>query len=356
MMAPPSTRPASGGGYYADKRAALERLFGTDDLDISVESLRVNREVYPIVGDVIRLTGAGATAPGSPRVSTGGEGLAPGAGDGGTPVAADIRDTFGAEWQAYPEILPEHEREFRQYFDLVPMDSLRGKRVADLGCGMGRWSYFLRDLCGELVLVDFSEAIFVARKNLADCRSALFFQADLQRLPFPDDCFDFVMSIGVLHHLPTPALDAARGLSRLGPRLLFYLYYRLDNRPLHFRVLLGLVTATRGLLWRVRSEFFRRAFSWWVAALVYQPLIALGRLAERWGRGRNVPLYEFYRGHSLRRIRQDVYDRFFTRIEQRVTRREILELRDTFAEIRVSEQVPFWHFVCERDPAGRLGS
>lgn len=344
MSPEPPTASPTAEGYYAHHRSALERLFGTRDLAITADQLRVGSAVYPIVRDVIQLlpAGAGSPAEGPRSAADAPHGSATG------PIATDIRDTFGAEWQEYPEILPEHEREFRQYFDLVPLDSLRGKRVADLGCGMGRWSYFLREVCDELVLVDFSDAIFVARHNLRDCPRALFFQADLEQLPFVHDAFDFAFSLGVLHHLSTPALVATRRLRPLAPSLLVYLYYALDNRPAHFRVLLALATGLRSALWRVRSERFRRAFASGVALLVYRPLIGLGGLAQLAGLGRFVPLYDFYRGQSARRIRQDVYDRFFTRIEQRVSRRQILELRDTFDEVRVSEGLPYWHFLCRR--------
>jgi hypothetical protein len=64
--------------------------------------------------------------------------------------------------------------------------------------------------------------------------------------------------------------------------------------------------------------------------------------------GNLIPLYEGYRGNSLKRIEQDVYDRFFTQIEQRVTRKEIMSLKDTFSEIVISEGLPYWHFTCKK--------
>jgi hypothetical protein len=50
-----------------------------------------------------------------------------------------------------------------------------------------------------------------------------------------------------------------------------------------------------------------------------------------------IPLCENYAGKTLKRIQQDVYDRFFTRIEQRFSRKEISTLSDTYTEIRFSE-------------------
>ena len=66
------------------------------------------------------------------------------------------------------------------------------------------------------------------------------------------------------------------------------------------------------------------------------------------GLGARVPLYEVYRDASFARITQDAYDRFFTRIEQRVTRAEIEALAAHFGHVRVSDHLPYWHFLCER--------
>jgi hypothetical protein len=47
-------------------------------------------------------------------------------------------------------------------------------------------------------------------------------------------------------------------------------------------------------------------------------------------------------------LEQNAYNRFFNRIEQRVSRREIEALRDTFSEVVISESMPYWHFLCRR--------
>jgi SAM-dependent methyltransferase len=263
-------------------------------------------------------------------------------------VAEDIQYTFGAEWQEHRAILPEHATEFAQYFDLVDLRSLRDARVCDLGCGSGRWSIFLKDHCREIVLVDFSEAIYVARDNLRRADHCLFFRGDVLSLPFAGDFADVIVCLGVLHHLPVPCLDAAKSLARFAPRLLIYLYYALDNRPAFFRALLRVVDGARATLSQIRSPRFRRAFARFGAAGVYRPLIALGHLLEPLGLGRHVPLHDVYRGKSTRRIEQDVYDRFFTRIEQRVSRAQIEELRTDFTEVRVSDALPYWHFLLIR--------
>lgn len=331
--------------YYANKLESLRSLFETDEVALEKDFLRVGGYRFPIVDDVIVLLdpeqyphGLRARLHGRNGEKTG----APAA------FAEDIQYSFGEEWKTYNRILPEHEAEFREYFDIVDLEGLRGKRVCDMGCGIGRWAYFLRDRVGELVLVDFSEAIFEARHNLADADNTLFFMADLKRLPFAPDCADFAYCLGVLHHLPTPALVEVRAMARFAPTLLIYLYYALDNRPAYFRLLLGLATGIRSLLARVRNRPLRAAFTELLTWTTYIPFIGLGHVLAPLGLGNRVPLYEGYRGKGLARIRQDVYDRFFTRIEQRVSRTDIRALADSFSEVIISDGLPYWHFLCRR--------
>lgn len=329
---------AQAASYYADKVASLRDIFGTPDVRVEQDRVVVGGRAYPVVEDVIVLLPR-------ERWPAGLTGSRPAA---SADFAPDIQNTFGQEWQAFAEVLPAHERMFRDYFDLVPASDLVGQRVADLGCGMGRWSRFVAPHCREIVLVDFSEAIFVARRNLRAQRKALFFLGDVTNLPFRDDFADFAFSLGVLHHLPISALEAVRRLRRLAPRLLVYLYYALDNRPAHYRVLLRGVTAARTRLARIESRQARDVLSWGIAAAVYRPLVALGWLARPFGLHRHVPLHEGYRGKPMKVLQQDAYDRFFTRIEQRVTREEILGLRSDFSRVVVSDNIPYWHFLLER--------
>ncbi len=331
--------------FYANKIENLKDIFGTPDITLEPNSLVVNKRIYPIVDDIIVLLDP-AQYPNSLRNRIERRDKnSPGVVD----FAEDIQFTFGEEWQRFPEILPEHRREFSQYFDLVNILDLKGSRVCDLGCGIGRWSYFLKNSCRELVLVDFSEAIFVARHNLRDVKHALFFMGDLKRLPFKDNFADFLFCLGVLHHLPTNALDEVRRLKRYTSSLLIYLYYSLDNRPLFFRFLLSITTFVRLMVSKIRNHYFRSIFTNLTAIFVYFSMIGLGKIFNLFGPGHYVPLYECYNNKGMKRIRQDVYDRFFTRIEQRFSRKEIMTLKDTFGNIIVSESLPYWHFLCKEN-------
>lgn len=335
--------------YYADKLESLRDIFGTCAVHLGKDALNANGRVYPIIDDVIILLDPSQYT----RSLKGRIKGRYGAVDTPPDFAEDIQFTFSDEWQRFPEILPEHYDEFIRYFDLVDIAGLRNSRVCDLGCGIGRWSYFLKDKCRELVLIDFSESIFVARNNLRSANSAIFFMGDLKRIPFRDSFADFLFCLGVLHHLPTNALDDVRKLKKYSPVLLVYLYYALDNRPFAYRILLSPVTAARMLVSKFRNRLFRKLFVDLITFLLYYPLIGAGKISNLIGLGHFIPLYEGYNGKAAKRIKQDVYDRFFTRIEQRFTKKEIFGLKDTFGSVFVSESIPYWHFLC-KDKQGDL--
>jgi SAM-dependent methyltransferase len=344
------------GSYYATRLGELADLFGAAGVSLVEGGLDVDGRFLPVVDDVVVALDAGRLPPAVrarvPRLP----GSAGPSGAGGTPApapfAGDVQRSFGEEWTSHPELVPDHAGEFEAYFDLVDLDSLAGLRVVDVGCGIGRWSHFLAPRCRSIVLVDYSEAIFVARRNLAGADNAIFVMADVLDLPFRPRAFDVAVCLGVLHHLPFDALDALRRLAPLAERHLAYLYYALDNRPRYFRWILAGVTATRRALTGIRSPRVRAALTSAIATGVYLPLTRLGTALGPVGLSRYVPLAEAYGGKSRDRLRQEVYDRFFTSIEQRVTREQIRALSDTFAAVTVSDRFPYWHFLCELGSGG----
>ena len=186
--------------YYDDKRSSLCDIFGTQDIEITSDWLRVGKMRYPVLDDVIVLLEKRYQPPRVrerlSNVESGGVTT-----DQTRDFSESVQFSFGRQWQSFAEIMPEHKVEFDDYFDLVDIRQLGLKRCADLGCGIGRWSYFLAPHCREIVLLDFSEAIFVARERLRNQGNALFFMGDLSALPFRHGFSDFIFSLGVLHHL-----------------------------------------------------------------------------------------------------------------------------------------------------------
>jgi SAM-dependent methyltransferase len=282
--------------YYSNKLDILRDIFGTENIKVEKECLTVNDKVYPIIDDVIILLEPAQYPESlSKRIKVDKSNIP----TVNMEFAEDIQFTFGEEWQEFPDIMFEHEKEFSQYFDLINLSDLKNKRICDLGCGSGRWDYFLKDQCKELILVDFSEAVFVARHNLKDAENILYFMGDLRRLPFRYDFVDFLFCIGVLHHLPCSALEEIRSLKKYTSQILIYLYYALDNRPFYFRVLSMFATMLRLRTASVRNSHFRNLFSWAGVIFIYYPFVILGSILRPLGMSHLIPLYESYHSKTL---------------------------------------------------------
>ena len=114
--------------------------------------------------------------------------------------------SFGFQWQRYDRTQLDDatcslsEVDFIRKTGLTRQE-LKGKLVLDVGCGMGRFAEVVTRWGARVVGIDLSAAAEVAARNLRD-REFVAFQADVFDLPFAPASFDYIYSIGVLHHTP----------------------------------------------------------------------------------------------------------------------------------------------------------
>ena len=90
----------------------------------------------------------------------------------------------------------------RPFEKWIPFDQLKGKRVLEIGCGLGAHAQLLSEAECNLTCIDLTEkGVANTRRRLnlrglhADIR-----QMDAEHLDFPEGEFDFVWSWGVIHH------------------------------------------------------------------------------------------------------------------------------------------------------------
>jgi SAM-dependent methyltransferase len=259
-----------------------------------------------------------------------------------------VVESFGREWQEFPDIKSDHRTEFDLYFDVVDIQALEGKVVADLGCGMGRWSALLLEKIQPrlLVLYDYSDAIFVARRLIGDRDNVLFFKGDLEKIPFTPGSFDLSFCLGVLHHIPSGIAPTYARIASTTRSLLCYVYYDFENRNMAFRSVFKVQDVLRQRTSRIRSKSARLVVSHLLTVFLYYPFILAGATVRALGFcSHRLPL-SFYAGCSYGRVRQDAYDRFFTPLEYRVSSNDVLALATRhFAKVEISDREPFWHFL-----------
>lgn len=114
---------------------------------------------------------------------------------------------FSLEWTIHQKtqldnnVSRESYKTFTERFGFT-MSELKDKYILDAGVGMGRFADIALRMGGKVVGVDLSYAVESARKNLGDNPNFNVVQADIFNLPFQKESFDYIYSMGVLHHTP----------------------------------------------------------------------------------------------------------------------------------------------------------
>jgi len=175
---------------------------------------------------------------------------------------------FGFEWNTYQVTTPEEDivtlaaltgfdRDFYRrvffadVFTYVPREedvrgidtsSIKGRTVIEMGCGMGKYVKTVAPHAALAVGLDLSHSLERARENTRDLRNVLLVQGNILEPPFRPGTFDYVYSVGVLHHTPDCRMAFKRSAALVTPggRFSVWLYPTerqtgLDARGLYAR-------------------------------------------------------------------------------------------------------------------------
>ena len=261
-------------------------------------------------------------------------------------------DSFGEEWSKFNYF---DEKEIQnignEYFDIVDFSQFDKNACAlDVGCGTGRWSVYLASKMSNVYAMDPSKAIYSAANLTKDISGIHLIKASVENIPFEDNTFDLVISLGVLHHIPDTqkALNSVVKKVKKGGQCLIYLYYALDNRSWFYKFIFHASSVFRFFISKLPS-ILKKIICDLIAFLVYLPFIYLSKLVSLlFGKkmGSKIPL-SYYSNKSLNVIRNDALDRFGTPLEQRFSKKQIIEMMEASGlhDITFSNNEPYWHVV-----------
>ena len=143
---------------------------------------------------------------------------------------------FGEQWLAFRDN-PGYYGSRNLLADLihpffVPED-FAGATVAEIGSGTGRIVLMLAGAgAARIIAVEPSAAMEVLRANTREFADRIRYQQLRGDQFIADEPMDFVLSIGVLHHIPDPApvVERMRAALRPGGHAIVWLYGREGNR------------------------------------------------------------------------------------------------------------------------------
>ncbi|WP_339910322.1 methyltransferase domain-containing protein [Symmachiella dynata] len=143
-------------------------------------------------------------------------------------VASEHLASFGLQWNKYEVAHDDEDRATFQAKTGMRLEDLSGLRVLDAGCGGGRYSKIVGEAGAKVIGADHSTAVEKAAQLCGHLPDVNFVQADLKKLPLEPASFDFVFSIGVMHHdADTRAVfDSVAKFVKPGGKMAVWLYRR----------------------------------------------------------------------------------------------------------------------------------
>ncbi len=262
-------------------------------------------------------------------------------------------ESFGEEWSKFDSFSEEEINNVgNEYFDIVDFEGINAKDMTalDAGCGTGRWSIYLSKKVKDVYAIDPSKAIFSAAELTKNIPNIHLVNCSIDDMPFENESFDFVFSLGVLHHIP----DTQQALKDLVTKLkpggycLIYLYYSLDNRGVFYKLIFHLSSLFRFVISKL-PKTPKKLVCDLIAFTVYLPFVGLSKLVSLiFGKklGNKIPL-AYYTDKTINVIRNDALDRFGTPLEQRFSKIEIQKMMENVGmkDIKFSNNQPYWHVI-----------
>jgi len=244
---------------------------------------------------------------------------------------------FGLQWKRFASTqldsangMNRSARRFQKETNMNVAD-LEDLVVLDAGCGAGRFLELLKGDYSKKFGVDMSLAVEIAKENNPKVN---IIQADISKLPFSDNYFDVVYSIGVIHHTSEPK-SVLRELTRILRdggilSLCFYENYRWYTK-LYSKYLIRPITK------RLPSRLLMRiieisSYVWFpLTSLLFKLPLSIGKMFQF-----IIPVANYVsEDYSSKKSRKeeailDTFDMLAPKYDKPLSRREIFQWLNSF--------------------------
>jgi SAM-dependent methyltransferase len=268
----------------------------------------------------------------------------------------EVINSFGREWAAFDYSKGENDEALDKQFlaYCAPIDignfNVKSAVAADFGAGSGRWASRLLPYFSLVYALEPSDGANQVLKNKFKNETRIrILQETVGDNSIPALSLDLAMSLGVLHHIPDTSLAIRDVASKVksGGLFLCYLYYKLENKPVFYRVLFWTSNSLRWVISRLPYSM-RRLIAQVIAGAIYLPLARTSKLLGSRGKDvSNFPLHH-YANMPFVMLQNDALDRFGTRLEQRFSKKEIIDMLGKagfdLSTLKFSATEPFWTF------------
>ena len=242
-------------------------------------------------------------------------------------------ERFGYEWKKFDENYEEYEEQFLDWIYPVERDFFKDKVVLDAGCGKGKHSVIAESFGAKAVAaVDYGRgSIESARRYIKEHakhpENIALIRADIRRLPFKPESFDYVYCIGVLHHLPSPKEGFLKlvSLVKLGGSMSVWGYGYEGNALVRYTV-----EPLRRYITSRMPEGALLAVAWFItvpayigAKFVYRPISAVA--PKLYGKLPMAAYIKMWFDFPFKEIWNIVYDQLVTPITHYISRDDITD-------------------------------
>jgi 2-polyprenyl-3-methyl-5-hydroxy-6-metoxy-1,4-benzoquinol methylase/uncharacterized protein YbaR (Trm112 family) len=117
-------------------------------------------------------------------------------------------DSFGMQWNIFSRTQLDGysgiKASYDRFWNATGWDKkeLSNQWVLDVGCGAGRFAEIALEAGANVIAIDYSDSVDACYENLKHFDNLYVVQANIYELPFDDESFSYIYSLGVLQHTP----------------------------------------------------------------------------------------------------------------------------------------------------------